>query len=64
MYRNADGSWRVCIFLNAHIKNGDYVLAQGKSGDLRYVVRGDVERRMDPGDQHFATLAYAPEAPP
>lgn len=56
--RQDDGSWRVCIFLSARIKGGDEVLAQGKTGDLRYRIRGDVDRPIDPGDQHLATLEF------
>lgn len=61
MRRRDDGNWRACVFLSGRIGEGDHVLAQGRDGDLRYKVVGDVDRPIDPGDQHFVTLAYDPE---
>ena len=63
--RNEDGTWQAVIYLTARLRPGDAVLTKGKRdgvpADLRYVIVGPVDTPMDPGEQHFVTLAFAPE---
>jgi hypothetical protein len=63
--RQDDGAWRAVIYLSARVADGDHVIVEGQRdgvpSDLRYRVVGDVDRPLDPGDQHFVTLVFDPE---
>ena len=62
--RRPDGSWTASVFLPAPLSEGDIVLVRGRTGDLRYRVRGPVDTPADPGDLNLVNLVHVPDAVP
>ena len=55
---------RVCLFTPQRPKDGDYVILPNGSRTTRYQVDGEVDTPVDPGDQHFCNLVFAPRSVP
>lgn len=63
MHRNEDGSWKIAVWVNLRLSDGDTITVRagwkGEPAILKYKIK-DVEWQSNVGDMYFAVM-YDPE---
>ena len=57
--KNGQKLW-ACVFSPMRLREGDFLVLANGDSTTRYQVTGDIDRPLDPGDQYFVPLKFAP----